>query len=147
MEARPREPGSEEYLSSEKYEIKSWDLGRADSLKGVISRLNSIRRENPALQSDWSLRFHDIANDQLLVFSKKQEDNVILVAVNLDPHNVQSGWVSLDLGELGLSSDETFQVRDLLGGGQYQWKGAHNYIELSPYTLPVHVFRILRVVT
>ncbi len=147
MEAKPREPGSEEYLSSEKYEIKRWDLERPDSLKQIIKRLNGIRKENPALHSDWSLRFHDIPNDQLLVFSKRHEANLIIVAVNLDPRNVQSGWVNLDLGELGMSNEETFQVQDLLGGGQYQWKGAHNYIELSPYTLPVHVFRILRSVT
>jgi starch synthase (maltosyl-transferring) len=147
MEAKPREPGSEEYLNSEKYEIKRWDLNRPDSLQQIIKRLNGIRKENPALQSDWSLRFHDIPNDQLLVFSKQHEDNLILVAVNLDPHNVQSGWTNLDLGELGMSNDETFQVQDLLGGGQYQWKGAHNYIELNPYTLPVHVFRVLRAVT
>jgi starch synthase (maltosyl-transferring) len=147
MEAKPREPGSEEYLNSEKYEIKSWDLDRSDSLKQIIKKLNSIRKENPALQSDWSLRFHDVSNDQLICFSKINSENVILVAVNLDPHNVQSGWTSLDLAELGIASDETFQVQDLLGGGQYQWKGAHNYIELSPYTLPVHVFRIVRVIT
>jgi starch synthase (maltosyl-transferring) len=147
MEARPREPGSEEYLNSEKYEIKRWDLDRPDSLKQIIKRLNAIRKENRALQSDWSLRFHDIANDQLLVFSKKHEDNLILVAVNLDPHNVQSGWTNLDLAELKIGPDEGYQVQDLLGGGQYQWKGAHNYIELNPYTLPVHVFRVTRALT
>jgi starch synthase (maltosyl-transferring) len=147
MEARPREPGSEEYLSSEKYEIKSWDLARPDSLRSIIAKLNRIRKENPALQTDWSLRFHDIANGQLLLFSKQDGENLILVAVNLDPHNVQSGWTNLDLAELKIASDESYHVHDLLGGGQYLWKGAHNYIELSPYTLPVHVFRILRAVT
>jgi starch synthase (maltosyl-transferring) len=147
MEAKPREPGSEEYLNSEKYEIKRWDLGRADSLKGIISRLNSIRRENPALQSDWSLKFHPVDNPQLLFYSKKEEQNVILVAVNLDPHRVQSGWVKLDLDELGIPHDETYQVQDLLGGGQYQWKGALNYIELSPHLLPAHVFRVRRIKT
>src|SRR5258705_8498845 len=142
MEARPREPGSEEYLSSEKYEIKSWDLGRADSLKGVISRLNSIRRENPALQSDWSLRFHDIDNEQLICFSKQEKANLILAIVNLDPRNVQSGWTNLDLEALGLAAGEGYETQDLLGGGQYAWRGARNFVELNPHTLPAHVFRV-----
>ena len=79
QERTPREPGSEEYLNSEKYEIKRWDLDRADSLAPLISRLNTIRKQNPALQSDWSLKLHAIDNDQLLAFSKKEGDNEILV--------------------------------------------------------------------
>ena len=146
-ESKPREPGSEEYLNSEKYEIKCWDLERPDSLRFIISKLNKMRKENPALQSDWSLRFHAIDNDRLICFSKKAADNVILVAVNLDPHNVQSGWTDLDLEELKIGDDESFQVQDLLGGGQYRWQGARNYIELSPHTLPAHVFRVLRTPT
>ena len=93
QERTPREPGSEEYLNSEKYEIKNWDLERADSLAPLIERLNSIRNQNPALQSDWSLKFHPVDNDQLIAFSKKEEDNEILVVVNLDVHNPQSGFI------------------------------------------------------
>jgi starch synthase (maltosyl-transferring) len=144
MERVAREPGSEEYLNSEKYEIKRWDTGRSDSLYPIIARLNRIRSENAALQSDWSLEFHSIGNDQLILFSKKQGENTILVAVNLDPHNVQSGWTHLSLAALGLGADEAYAVHDLLGGGRYEWKGPHNYIELSPFTLPAHVFRVLR---
>jgi starch synthase (maltosyl-transferring) len=144
MEHAPREPGSEEYLDSEKYEIKKWDLSSPDSLRGIIARLNSIRRDNPALQSDWSLRFHPVSNDQLVCFSKREDSNLILVIVNLDPHNVQSGWLSLPLAELGIPEGEEYLVDDLLGGGRYLWKGAHAYVELSPYTLPAHVFRVLR---
>ncbi|HWA39351.1 MAG TPA: alpha-1,4-glucan--maltose-1-phosphate maltosyltransferase [Burkholderiales bacterium] len=144
MERAPREPGSEEYLNSEKYEIKSWDLDRPDSLKTILTRLNAIRRDNPALQSDWSLRFHAVSNDQLICYSKREDDNLILVVVNLDPYNVQSGWVGLPLAELGIPEGEEYLVDDLLGGGRYLWKGAHNYTELSPYTLPAHVFRVLR---
>ena len=147
MENLPREPGSEEYLNSEKYGIKRWNVERPDSLRFIVSKLNKIRKENPALQSDWSLRFHAIDNDRLICFSKNISNNVILVAVNLDPFNVQSGWTDLDLGELGIQNEETFQVQDLLGGGQYHWKGARNYIELSPHTLPAHVFRIVRTPT
>jgi starch synthase (maltosyl-transferring) len=144
MEAAPREAGSEEYLDSEKYEVKRWDLSRADSLKGIVARLNAIRRENPALQSDWSLRFHPVPNEQLIAYTKQDGENLVLVVVNLDPHNVQSGWVSLPLAELGIPEAEEYLVDDLLGGGRYLWKGAHNYVELSPYTLPAHVFRVLR---
>jgi len=130
----PREPGSEEYLNSEKYEIKRWDLDRPDSLRHLISRLNTIRNENPALQSDWSLKFHPIDNDQLLVFSKREGENEILVAVNLDPRSPQSGWVDFAPCEL----------HDLLSGGHYTWSGPRNYIELSPHKLPAHVFRVTR---
>jgi len=144
MEHVPREPGSEEYLNSEKYEIKHWNFNEESSLGKIIARLNNIRKENPALQSDWSLRFHTIPNDQLLCYSKKEKDNLVLVAVNLDPHNVQSGWVELPLGELDIPAGEEFLVEDLLGGGRYLWKGAWNYIELSPHTLPAHVFRVHR---
>jgi len=144
MENIPRESGGEEYLNSEKYEIRKWDTDRPDSLKGIISRLNAIRRENPALQSDWSLRFHPVPNDLLIAFTKQDDANLILVVANLDPHNVQSGWVSLPLAELGIPAGEEYLVEDLLGGGRYLWKGAHNYVELSPHTLPAHVFRVLR---
>jgi starch synthase (maltosyl-transferring) len=144
MEHAPREPGSEEYLNSEKYEIKKWDLSSPDSLRGIIARLNSIRRDNPALQADWSLRFHSLPNDQLIAYSKQDDANLVLVVVNLDPHNVQSGWLSLPLAELGIPEGEEYLVDDLLGGGRYLWKGAHAYVELSPYTLPAHVFRVHR---
>jgi starch synthase (maltosyl-transferring) len=140
----PREAGSEEYLNSEKYEIKRWDVDRADSLSSIIKKLNAIRKDNPALQSDWSLQFHPIDNDQMICYSKWQEDNLILVVVNLDPSNVRSGWVELPLADLGIPAGEEFLVDDLLGGGRYLWKGARNYVELSPHTLPAHVFRVLR---
>jgi starch synthase (maltosyl-transferring) len=134
QERVPREPGSEEYLNSEKYEIKRWDLDRADSLKNLIARLNLIRHENAALQSDWSLKFHPIDNDQLLVYSKEEGKNLILVAVNLDPRFPQSGWV--DFGPC--------ELHDLLSGGHYTWSGPRNYVELSPHTLPAHVFRVTK---
>ncbi len=137
LERLPREPGSEEYLNSEKYEIKRWDLERPDSLSELIGRLNRIRRENAALQSDWSLRFHEVDNPQLLVYSKEAGDNLILVAVNLDLHYPQSGWVDFDF-------HGTYRVHDLLSGGRWTWTGRRNYIELNPHTLPAHVFKVMR---
>jgi starch synthase (maltosyl-transferring) len=138
MEHQPREPGGEEYLFSEKYEIKRWDLDRSDSLKSLVKKLNEIRKANPALQSDWSLRFHETDNDQLIAYSKQAGDNLILAVVNLDTRFVQSGWV-----EFGLAGEE-FEVRDLLGGGRYKWKGSKNYVELNPHALPAHVFLVHR---
>jgi starch synthase (maltosyl-transferring) len=143
-ENRPREPGSEEYLDAEKYEIKQWKLDRPDSLKDLVARVNRIRRENPALQSDWSLSFHDTDNEQLICYSKHSEDldNVILVVVNLDPRHTQSGWVELDLGELGFDRDESYQVHDLLTDARYLWQGRRNYVELNPHVVPAHIFRL-----
>jgi starch synthase (maltosyl-transferring) len=139
MEHEPREPGSEEYLHSEKYEIRRWDRSRSDSLSELIGRLNRIRHENAALQSDWSLQFHPTDNDQLLVYSKQSESNLILVAVSLDPRYVQSGWVDFAWGE-----GRTYEVEDLLGGGRYTWAGRRNFLQLNPQTLPAHVFRVVR---
>jgi starch synthase (maltosyl-transferring) len=145
-ENQPREPGSEEYLNSEKYEIKQWDLGQPGSLKDFIARVNRIRRENPALQSDWSLRFHPVDNEQLLCYSKSTEDasNVILVVVNLDPHHAHTGWVDLSLEPLGLDSQLPYQVHDLLSDARYLWQGSRNYVELNPRTVPAHIFRLRR---
>ena len=146
MDHQPREPGSEEYLDSEKYQLRHWDLDRADSLKGFIARLNQIRRENPALQQNRTIRFHHVDNDLLLAYSKSDPTgkNRILAVVNLDPDHRQSGWLELDLGSLGLEEGESFQVEDRLGGGRYLWEDTRNYVELDPHTTPAHVFRVHR---
>jgi starch synthase (maltosyl-transferring) len=146
MENVPREPGSEEYLNSEKYEIKAWDLARSDSLREFVAWVNRIRRENRALQSNFSLRFRGIDNDQLICYSKQTEDgrNVIITIVNLDPRHTQSGWVDLPLAGWGIVEDEAYEVHDLLGGARYRWQGARNYVELNPYILPAHIFRLNR---
>ena len=140
-EREPREAGSEEYLNSEKYEIKSWDRARSDSHRELIARLNRIRKDNPALQHDWSLQFHDVDNDMLLCYSKQENDNLILVAVNIDPQYTQSGWVEL---ALDIPPGERYEVLDLLSGAQYEWSGPRNYVELNPHKLPAHVFRVHR---
>jgi starch synthase (maltosyl-transferring) len=145
-ENRPRQPGSEEYLDSEKYEIRSWNLDDPWSLKDLIARVNTARRENPALQSDWSLRFHDVDNEMLICYSKTTQDfsNVIVTVVNLDPKHAHSGWVTLDLPALGLDSQHPYQVHELLGDSRYLWTGARNYVELNPQSAPAHIFRIRR---
>jgi starch synthase (maltosyl-transferring) len=143
QEHLPLEPGSEEYLHSEKYEIRDWDLERPDSLRPLVARVNRIRRENPALQQDWRLAFFPVDNPGILCYAKTTADlsNAIVVAVNLDPRNTQSGWVDLRLGELGVAATP-FEVEDLLSGALYTWHGARNYLELRPHELPAHVFRI-----
>jgi starch synthase (maltosyl-transferring) len=146
LEARPREPGSEEYLDSEKYQITYWNRESPDSLKELIARLNRIRRENPALQSDRSLRFHETDNEQIICYTKQSEDgdNVIVVAANLDPHHVQSGWVNVPIETFGLEPLESYQVHDLLTGARFLWHGARNYVELNPQTIPAHALRLRR---
>ncbi len=143
--AEPREPGSEEYLHSEKYDIRHWDRDAPHSLRPLITRLNRIRRAHPALQHDRNLVFHRADNDQLLCYSKATDDrhDVVLTVVNLDPHHRQSGWLGLDLAAIGLH-DEPFTVADLLCGGSFEWRGAHPYIELDPQATAAHVFHVRR---
>jgi starch synthase (maltosyl-transferring) len=143
---RARELGSEEYLDSEKYEIKRWELKHPENIKDFIARVNRIRKENPALQNDWSLRFHDIDNEQLICYSKHNQDfsNMILTTINLDPHHTHSGWMQLPLAEMGLDPHQPFQMHDLISGARYLWHGPDNYLELNPQSVPVHIFRLRR---
>jgi starch synthase (maltosyl-transferring) len=143
-EARPREPGSEEYLDSEKYEIKHWERESPESLNEFIARVNRIRRENRALQSDHSLRFHEVDNEQMLCYSKQTEDlgNVIVVVVNLDPHHSQAGWVELSAEDLGLDPEQPYQMHELLTGARYLWHGARNYVHVDPASVPAQIFRV-----
>lgn len=142
----PLESGSEEYLNSEKYQLRHWDLNHPDSLQELITRVNGIRRDNLALHSDRSLLFHPLDNEQMLCYSKQTEDrsNIILVVVNLDPHHTHSGWVDLPLDTLGLAEDESYQVQDLLTDARYSWQGPRNYVELDPQSVPAHIFRVNR---
>ena len=142
-EDRALTPDREEYLDSEKYQVRQWDTASPWSLAELIARLNRIRRENPALQSDRTLTFHPTDNPQLLAYSKSSDEgsNVIVTVVNLDPHHVQSGFVDLDLEGLGLDGS-AFEVHDLVSDARYRWEGAHNYVELDPASVPVHVFRV-----
>ena len=137
-------PGSEEYIDNEKYELKDWNLADPNSLRHVITRVNRVRRENRALHDNRTLTFHGTDNEQLLCYSKRTEDlsNVVLVVVNLDHHNSQSGHVHLDLAQLGVDPGRPFLVHDQISDSRYQWAGAHNYVELDNYSMPAHVFRV-----
>ena len=146
QEHEPREPGSEEYLDSEKYQLRTWDLERPDSLHDFIARVNRIRRDNPPLQSNRGLRFHGVDNEQLIAYSKTSDDGTdsVLTIVNLDPHHAHSGWLSLDLADLGVASDRPYQAHDLLSGARFMWQGARSYVSLDPAHSPAHIFRIRR---
>jgi len=146
MEGTPREPGSEEYLDSEKYQLRAWDLDRPDSLRAFIARVNRIRRENPALQSDWSLEFVPIDNESIIAYLKSapEIDNVVLTVVNLDPRNTQSGWLELDAEALGIDPDKQFQMHDLISGRRFLWQGGRNFVQLDPNRSPAHIFRLRR---
>jgi starch synthase (maltosyl-transferring) len=145
-ENRPVRHGSEEYLDSEKYEIRLWDLERPDSLRPLITQVNEIRNTNPALQQDWSLKFHFADNDQLLCYSKESDDraNLLLMVVNLDPHHTQAGFVTLPLDELEIPQDRAYEAEDLLSGERYLWHGPRNYVELNPSRLSGHILKIHR---
>jgi starch synthase (maltosyl-transferring) len=146
QEHEPLRPGSEEYLHSEKYEIRDWDLDRPDSIAPFIARVNRIRKGNPALQSNERLWFLPIDNDQLIAYAKFTEDrsNVIVTVVNLDPAHTQSGWLGLPLEEFGLVDGEAFQVHDLLTDARFLWEGGHNFVELNPHVVPAHILRVRR---
>jgi starch synthase (maltosyl-transferring) len=144
MEDQAKDPGGEEYLDSEKYEIRRRDLNRPDSLRDYMARLNRIRRENPALQTDWNLRFHEIDNPLMLCYSKVAGDDTLVMVANLDPHNVQVGWIELPLAELGVPDNAPYQAHDLLSGARYLWQGARNFVRLDPEASPVHILRLRR---
>jgi starch synthase (maltosyl-transferring) len=151
LEGEPREPGSEEYRDSEKYQLRQWDLARSDSLAPFIARINRIRHDNPALQADHSLRFLEIDNDQLIAYVKRADsgaddgaENVVLCVVNLDPHHVQSGWIALDAAGLGVEPGQSFQMHDLLANQRFAWQGPRWFVQLDPTRSPAHVFVLRR---
>ncbi len=139
-------PGREEYLNSEKYEIRDWDWSKEGNLRDLIAVFNGIRRENPALQSTRNLRFYDVDNEYLLFYGKATDDleNIILVVVNLDPFHKQSGWVTVPIDELGIDPLQPYLVHDLLSKEKYIWHGARNYVELEPHVIPAHIFRLMK---
>jgi starch synthase (maltosyl-transferring) len=144
MEHQPREHGSEEYLDSEKYQVRQWDLQRPDSLAPLIQRLNRIRRAHPALHTDWTLRFLPIDNEQLIAYAKATEDlkDIIVVVANLDPYHAHSGWVELPLADWVIDPLLPYRMDDLLGGGSYEWRGARNFVRLDPQGVVAHVFAL-----
>ncbi|MGA5109809.1 alpha-1,4-glucan--maltose-1-phosphate maltosyltransferase [Streptomyces pseudogriseolus] len=146
-ENTPLREGGEEYLDSEKYQLKprDWDAAAREgrTIAPLITRLNTIRRDHPALRLLRNLRFHRTDNDSVLAYSKRSGSDVVLVVVNLDPHHVQEATVSLDMNQLGLDWHESVPVRDELTGDTYHW-GSTNYVRLEPGRAPAHVLHVQR---
>jgi starch synthase (maltosyl-transferring) len=136
--------GSEEYLDSEKYQIRVRNVDQPGTLAELIARVNAIRRAHPALQHDWGLQFHETDNPELLCYSKQSADGAdrIAVIVNLDPFNMQHGFVRLPRSEWGLPADEAFELVDLLSDEHYFWRGDWNYVRLDPPSRMAHVLQI-----
>jgi starch synthase (maltosyl-transferring) len=136
-------PGTEEYLDSEKYQVRRWDWDRPGHIKALVARVNGIRRDHPALQFDHGLLFHDTDNPDLIAYTKRSADgdDCLLVVVNLDPHRMQHGFIDVASDDFGLA-DEPFRVTDLLTGAAFDWSGEHHYIRLDPQ-LPAHIFRLV----
>ena len=136
-------PGREEYLDSEKYQFKARDWNAPGHIKGLITRLNAARRGNPALQHLTNLRFHTAENDQVLCYAKAAADNIVLVAVNLDPDHTQAAAIEWPLWEYGLAWDADYTVEDLLSGERWTWHGSRNQVVLDPAVRVAHVFRVV----
>ena len=138
----PREAGSEEYRDSEKYEQRTWDLERPDSLRDLIARVNRIRRAHRALQrNDW-LRFHGIDNEHLVAFSKRTTDyrDAVLAVVSLDPKRRQAGRLRLELEEFGLPAGQPFEAHELLTGTVERWDGPDHPLEIDPATAIARIY-------
>ncbi|GAN31607.1 alpha-amylase family glycosyl hydrolase [Candidatus Brocadia sinica] len=137
-------PGKEEYLNSEKYEVKHCDWDRPGNLKDFIARVNRVRKENPALQTTGNVQFYEADNGYLVVYGKTTEDfsNILLVVVNLDPYHSQSGWIRIPINKFGIDADQPYLVHDLLSDGKYIWHGENNYVEFKPHNLPAHIFKV-----
>lgn len=136
--------GKEEYLNSEKYELKTWEWNREGNLRDIIARVNRIRKENPALQTTANVKFYYVDNNYLLFYGKATEDlsNIILVVVNLDPFHMQSGRVKVPIDEFGIDPNQSYMVHDLLGDDKYIWQGENNYVEVNPRISPAFIFKL-----
>jgi starch synthase (maltosyl-transferring) len=131
-------PGREEYLDSEKYEIKAWDWDRPGNIRDDVTRLNRVRRENPAMWDFTNLEFHPAWNDHVMVYSKMTErrDNLVVVAVNLDPRQAQGCHFEIPLWRLGLGDQASVAVEDLLTGQRFPWTGKTQHVWLDPHHNP-----------
>jgi starch synthase (maltosyl-transferring) len=140
-------PGSEEYLDSEKYQLRPRDWAAAEaegrSLAPYLTHLNDLRRGHPALQQLRNLTFHRTDSDKVIAYSKRSSsgDDTLLVVVNLDPHGARETTVHLDMPALGMRWDDTFAVHDELSNSTYVW-GEHNYVRLDPFHEPAHIFTV-----
>ena len=135
-------PGKEEFLNSEKYEIRYWDWEKTNKLTYLITLVNRIRKENAALQTTNNLTFCTVNDDAIMAYLKVAGDNRLIVVVNTDAYQYRAGWVQVPIWQLGISPDQSYTVHDLLTDAYYTWRGEWNYVGLDPYVLPMHLLRI-----
>lgn len=137
-------PGKEEYMDSEKYEIREFDWKKTNRMTDIISILNKARKSHPALQSTWNLQFCFIENPDLIAYIKATDDlsDIIMVVVNLDPHSREHGFVQIPKWKLKLSDNMNLKMHDLITDEQYTWTQEWNYIELDPFKMPFHLFKV-----
>jgi starch synthase (maltosyl-transferring) len=138
----PFAPGSEEYLDSEKYELKPRDVGAPGNLTAYLTRLNRIRREHPALQRYDNLRFYGADDPHVLWYGKAAGDDRVFVAVNLDPLQTRASLVDVPLAALGLGPDRPYRMDELLTDVTYEWRGGRGYVELDPAREPAQIFHL-----
>ncbi len=145
-EGKAKAQGTEDYLDSEKYQFKVWDWNRTGNIKELIGQVNKIRNEQPALQLYKNLEFYDTRNDWILCYGKRTADNrnIVVCVVNLHPSHAHEDTISLPLWKFGINETTPYQVKDLLTGKVYTWKGPNNYVRLDPLTQPAHIFQIIK---
>jgi starch synthase (maltosyl-transferring) len=136
-------PGKEEYLDSEKYEIRAWDWNRPGNIRDLVTRLNAIRRANPALQEYDNLRFHAADGDHVLFYGKMTPDrtNMVFVAVNLDPFQAHDTWLHFPMDEMRIGWNDPWEVEELLTGERHFWQGGHQPVRLEPHA-PIRIYRV-----
>ena len=139
-------PGKEEYIDSEKYQFKGRDWNAPGNIKGYITQLNKIRKENRALRQYANLEIQQSENENILCFSKTTEslDDAILVAVTVDPYHQQTTFIHVPLSKFGITDSEPYIVEDLMTNERFVWTGSRNFIALDPHHRPAHIFRIRR---
>lgn len=136
--------GKEEYLNSEKYEVRHWDWTKTNKLTQLVAKINQIRKEHKALQFTNNIDFCQIDNEQVLAYFKQSEDgkDSMLIVVNLDPYNRQGGWVQVPRHKMGISGNQPMRMTDQITGNSYIWNQEWNFVELDPYQVPYHIFSI-----
>jgi starch synthase (maltosyl-transferring) len=143
-EATPIKPGKEEYLDSEKYEIRAWDYDRPGNITAEITRLNHIRRENPALQTHLGFTALASGHENVMLYLKAtpEGDNAILVAVSMDPYQAAEMHIELPQYQLGLPNGAGLIAENLMDGGEERWDGSYRYLRLDPYNRPFAIWRL-----
>ena len=136
--------GKEEYKDSEKYEIRHWEPSQRGSLRPLIQRINTIRRQTPSLQRIRNIRFYETDNEMILCYGKMNEDksDITVTVVSLDPNFRQSGFITLPLEEMEIDPHRPYLMHDLISSDKYIWQGERNYIELNPETMPAHILKV-----